>query len=72
MTLVFGNTLKYIFTGHNSQSGRGPEIEHGEHRKLRKLTSSLLENPKTPQKFVIIPKLRDPLNNETHVYFDMF
>ena len=45
-------TLNIFFTGHNSQS---------EHRKLRKLTSSLLENPKTPQKFVIIPKLRDPL-----------
>ena len=62
MTLVFGNTLKYIFfAGHNSRSRRGPEIEHGEHRKLRKLTSSLLENPKTPQKIIIIPKLRHPL-----------
>ena len=61
MTLAFGNMLKSIFfTGHNSQSGRGPEIEHGEHRKLRKLTSSLLENPKTPPKFIIIPKLSDP------------
>ena len=61
MSFVFENTLKYFFTGHNSTRGRGPEIEHGEHRKLHKLTSSLLKNPKTPQKFVVILKLRDHL-----------
>ena len=61
MTLVFGNALNiYFFTGYNSQSGRGPEIEHGEHRKLRKLTSLLLEIPKMPQKFIVIPKLSNP------------
>ena len=55
MTLVFGNTLKYIF--YRSQHVRAAEdlklsMANG---KLRKLTSSLLENPKTPQKFIIIP-----------------
>ena len=57
----FWKCVKYIFfTGYNSQSGRGPEIEHGEHRKLRKLTSLLLEIPKMPQKFIVIPKLSNP------------
>ena len=46
MTLVFGNTLKYIFfTGHNSQSVRGPKFERAGSRKLHKIEELAARKP---------------------------